>query len=315
MRTEQEKINTQKIADFADKTLLIVDDDNPLRDRLARAMEKKGFKVIQAENVEKGISYAKNAPPAFAVVDLRLGDGNGLEVVKEIRRLKKDSRVIMLTGYGNIPTAVEAIKAGAIDYIPKPADADDVESYTLSIVEDPIEKNLLFLGTDDGLYVSTNAGGSWMKWTRGFPTVSVKDLVIQEREDDLVIGTFGRAAWVLDDIRPLREIAKNTNILNEPLRVFNPPTAYQAAYQQPTGSRFGGDALYNGENRPGGARISYYFKKDESSADAKEMDTEDMSSDDETENDSSKFSFYIGRHTKTYTYHLQQINCNSKLFH
>ena len=135
MRTEQEKTNTQKIADFADKTLLIVDDDNPLRDRLARAMEKKGFKVIQAENVKKGISQAKNVPPAFAVVDLRLGDGNGLEVVKEIRRLKKDSRVIMLTGYGNIPTAVAAIKAGAIDYIPKPADADDVESALLASPE------------------------------------------------------------------------------------------------------------------------------------------------------------------------------------
>ena len=72
MRMEQEKTNTQKIADFADKTLLIVDDDNPLRDRLARAMEKKGFQVNQAESVQKGISQAKNAPPAFAVIDLRL---------------------------------------------------------------------------------------------------------------------------------------------------------------------------------------------------------------------------------------------------
>ena len=132
MRMEQEKINTQKITDFADKTLLIVDDDNPLRDRLARAMEKKGFQVNQAESVQKGISQAKNTPPAFAVIDLRLGDGNGLEVVKEIRKLKKDSRVVMLTGYGNIPTAVEAVKAGAIDYIPKPADADDVENALLA---------------------------------------------------------------------------------------------------------------------------------------------------------------------------------------
>ena len=135
MRTVQEKINTQKIADFADKTLLIVDDDNPLRDRLARAMEKKGFQVNQAESVQKGISEAKNAPPAFAVIDLRLDDGNGLEVVKEIRKLKKDSRVVMLTGYGNIPTAVEAVKAGAIDYIPKPADADDVENALLASSE------------------------------------------------------------------------------------------------------------------------------------------------------------------------------------
>ena len=131
----KEKTNLQKIADFADKSLLIVDDDNPLRDRLARAMEKKGFQVTQAESVKQGIIQAKNVPPAFAVVDLRLNDGSGLEVVKEIQRLKKDSRVIMLTGYGNIPTAVAAVKAGAIDYIPKPADADDVENALLASPE------------------------------------------------------------------------------------------------------------------------------------------------------------------------------------
>ena len=132
MEMEKEKKNLQKITDFADKSLLIVDDDNPLRDRLARAMEKKGFKVIQAESVQRGISEAKNSPPAFAVVDLRLTDGSGLEVVKEIRKNKQDSRVVMLTGYGNIPTAVAAVKAGAIDYIPKPTDADDVESALLA---------------------------------------------------------------------------------------------------------------------------------------------------------------------------------------
>ena len=135
MRTEQEKIKIQKIADFADKSLLIVDDDNPLRDRLSRAMEKKGFVVTQAESVEQGISKAKNSPPAFAVVDLRLNDGNGLEVVKEIQKIKKNSRIILLTGYGNIPTAVAAVKAGAIDYIPKPADADDVENALLALPE------------------------------------------------------------------------------------------------------------------------------------------------------------------------------------
>ena len=85
--------------------------------------------------MKQGISKAKNAPPAFAVIDLRLGDGNGLEVIKEIRRLKKNSRVVMLTGYGNIPTAVAAVKAGAIDYIPKPADADDVENALLALPE------------------------------------------------------------------------------------------------------------------------------------------------------------------------------------
>ena len=135
MRTEQEKVIIQKIADFVDKSLLIVDDDNPFRDRLARAMEKKGFKVIQAESVKTGINHAKSTPPAFAVVDLRLGDGSGLTVVKEIRKFKKNSRIVMLTGYGNIPTAVAAVKAGAIDYIPKPADADDVENALLASPE------------------------------------------------------------------------------------------------------------------------------------------------------------------------------------
>ena len=132
MRTEQEKKQLYKITDFADKSLLIVDDDNPLRDRLARAMEKKGFQVMQAESVDRGITLARTKPPAFAVVDLRLNDGSGLEVVKEIRKNKSDSRIVMLTGYGNIPTAVAAVKAGAIDYIPKPADADDVESALLA---------------------------------------------------------------------------------------------------------------------------------------------------------------------------------------
>ena len=137
-------------------------------------------------------------------------------------------------------------------------DGKDVKSYTLSIVEDSEVPNLMFLGTDDGLYISINAGNSWTKWTNGFPTVSVKDLVIHPRESDLVIGTFGRAAWVLDDIEPLRSMARNNQIINQKLELFNPPTAYQAAYRQATGSRFGGDALYNGENRRRGAHLSYF---------------------------------------------------------
>ena len=131
----EEKNTLQKIANLADKSLLIVDDDNPFRDRLSRAMEKKGFTVSQAQSVKEGINSTKNSPPAFAVVDLRLGDGSGLEVVKEIRRLKKDSKIVMLTGYGNIPTAVAAVKAGAIDYMPKPANADDVENALLASPE------------------------------------------------------------------------------------------------------------------------------------------------------------------------------------
>ena len=127
-----ESVILNKIGDFTDKSLLIVDDDNPFRERLARAMEKKGFEVTQAEGVKKGIESVKVKKPAFAVVDLRLNDGNGLEVVKELQSSNSKSRIIMLTGYGNIPTAVAAIKEGAIDYLAKPADADDVEKALLA---------------------------------------------------------------------------------------------------------------------------------------------------------------------------------------
>lgn len=172
---------------------------------------------------------------------------------------------------------------------------NEVQSYALSIIEDPEEKNLMFLGTDDGLYVSINAGKSWKKWTKGFPTVPVKDLVIHPREHDLVIGTFGRAAWVLDDIRPLREIAKNTSILNEAIKLFNPPTAYQAAYQQPTGSRFGADAIYNGENREYGAIFKYYFQKKEAPKEKEKMEDENEEKEEDTEKleGPSKDSLYL----------------------
>jgi len=131
--------NLKKISDFDNKSLLIVDDDNPFRERLARAMEKKGFEVFQAEGVQKGIQTVKDKKPAFAVVDLRLSDGSGLDVVKQIQSLNSTSRIIMLTGYGNIPTAVAAIKEGAIDYLAKPADADDVEKALLADPETKAE--------------------------------------------------------------------------------------------------------------------------------------------------------------------------------
>ena len=155
-------------------------------------------------------------------------------------------------------------------------DATDVTSFALSIVEDSEEPNLLFLGTDDGLYISIDKGVKWTKWTEGFPTVPVKDLVIHPREHDLVIGTFGRAAWILDDIRPLRALAKEQNLLQKTVHLFEPPTAYQAAYQQPKGSRFGGDALFNGENRKSGARFSYYLN-------IKEIDTTTVKDEDKLE--------------------------------
>ena len=100
MRSQKNVPEQLKLADFADKSLLIVDDDDPLRGRLARAMEKKGFQVKEAKSVAEGLSIAKSSPTSFAVVDLRLEDGNGLDVVKELAKNKKDSRIVMLTGYG-----------------------------------------------------------------------------------------------------------------------------------------------------------------------------------------------------------------------
>lgn len=109
-----------------DKTLLIVDDDKPFLQRLARAMEARGFAVETADTVADGLNKVDSAAPSFAVVDMRLGDGNGLDVIEGLRRRRPDARAIILTGYGNIATAVSAVKMGAVDYLAKPADADEV---------------------------------------------------------------------------------------------------------------------------------------------------------------------------------------------
>jgi len=108
------------------KTLLLVDDDGPFLARLGKAMEVRGFEVRMADTVAAGIAEVKRQPPMYAVVDLRLSDGNGLDVIEALHQAKPDARVVVLTGYGNIATAVTAVKLGAIDYLAKPADADAV---------------------------------------------------------------------------------------------------------------------------------------------------------------------------------------------
>jgi hypothetical protein len=130
--------------------------------------------------------------------------------------------------------------------------------YTLSLAQDIVEPKLLFLGTEHGLYISIDEGTNWTKWTNGYPSVSTMDLALQSRELDLVMGTFGRAVWVLDDIRPLRALAKNgISILNSPIHVYKAPDAYLAANQQASGTRFAANAIFIGENRQRGAMISY----------------------------------------------------------
>ena len=119
--------------------LLLVDDDRPFLIRLSRAMESRGFTVKSADNVAEALSTVKEEPPRYAVVDMRLGDGNGLDVIEAIRDSNPDARTIMLTGYGNITTAVTAVKLGAVDYLAKPADADDIFAALLNDGEVKIE--------------------------------------------------------------------------------------------------------------------------------------------------------------------------------
>ncbi len=123
------------IAALPEKSVLVMDDDAPLRTRLGRALETRGFEVVQAGSVAEAIALVKERCPAFAVLDMRLDDGNGLQVVETIQTVRPDTRVVMLTGYGNIATAVAAVKAGAVDYLPKPADADDVARALLAARE------------------------------------------------------------------------------------------------------------------------------------------------------------------------------------
>ncbi len=141
------------------------------------------------------------------------------------------------------------------------ADEKKVNGHALSIVQDPEVPNLLFLGTDQGLYFTIDGGENWNKWSKDFPSVSTYDLKIHPREHDLIIGTFGRAAWILDDIRPLREIARTKGkVLESDFKVFPAPDAYLAEFASVDGVRFTGDAMFSGNNRWPSGMISLWVK-------------------------------------------------------
>ena len=122
-----------------ERSVLIVEDDRSFLQRLAKALESRGFAVSIAESVADGLLKVEQAPPAYAVVDMRLGDGNGLDVISALKRRRPDARGIILTGYGNIATAVNAVKMGAVDYLAKPVDADDVVAALLALDNEKIE--------------------------------------------------------------------------------------------------------------------------------------------------------------------------------
>jgi len=212
--------------------------------------------------------------------------GEALLVANNYRRFDYKPYVYRTTNYGK---SWEKI-----------VEDEDVLSYSLAILEDTKEPNLLFLGTDDGLYISIDAGESWNKWTNGFPTVPVKDMIIHPREDDLVLATFGRSLWVLDNIKPLRALASDKSLLQKmeneetaSLEVFPLPVAYKPAFQQPTGSRFGADATFNGENRDFGAKITYFLRPKKVQKAAKTVD-KSAKKDDKTEKNATKWdSLYV----------------------
>jgi len=132
--------NRQTVAETPDKSLLVVDDDKPFCERLARAMSARGFAARTALSVAEALAAIEAAPPAFAVIDLRLADGNGLDVMRALKARRPDSRGVILTGYGAIATAVTAVKLGAFDYLAKPANADDVVLALMAgRIETPIE--------------------------------------------------------------------------------------------------------------------------------------------------------------------------------
>ena len=141
-------------------------------------------------------------------------------------------------------------------------DNEDVWGYALSFAQDPITPNLLFLGTEFGLYVSVDEGDSWHPFKHGYPTSSTMDMAIHPRDHDLVVGTFGRSIYVIDDIRPLRAVAQNgTDFLEAPLTLFEIPDAYLSVNRQAAGTRFAADGMFAGENREYGAMISYWVHR------------------------------------------------------
>ncbi|MFM2394291.1 MAG: hypothetical protein RLZZ546_2273, partial [Bacteroidota bacterium] len=162
------------------------------------------------------------------------------------------------------------------------ADDTKIKGFVLSIVQDPKEPNLLFLGTDVGLYVSFNKGKNWQHINKGFPQVQVMDMKIQEEEADLVIATFGRALWILDDIAPLRYIAKKQAVFNEDFKILPANVAFDANYRSYDGVRFYGQGDFTGDNENKGSAMVYVWSKPKSKENKQEDKPKNAESDDKS---------------------------------
>lgn len=168
--------------------------------------------------------------------------------------------------------------------------AENVWGYALSLVQDPEEPKLLFLGTEFGLYFSIDYGKNWNKWTEDYPTVSTMDMAIHPREHDLVIGTFGRSIYVIDDIRPLRALAKEgyDKVMNQNIKLFEPPPAFLTYYRQASGTRFSAQGMFQGDNRRSGAMLSFALKEVKFKGKKKDKNNEETEKEEEEENKADK---------------------------
>ena len=215
-------------------------------------------------NWENMVGRIKGAPRGMWVPHIeasKYDGGTAFVVFDDHRRSNREPYVFKTTDYGrswkNLAT-------------------DEVEGFIHTVEQDPVNPKLLYLGTEFGMYVSLNAGQNWMIWTHGVPRAPVRGLIVHPRDHDLVIGTHGRAAYVLDDVRPLRALASNPEIAQALVHLFAIPGAIQYQVMQVGGIRFLGDAKFVGPNRPYGALLSYYANTDEDSV---EVDIEVSNSD------------------------------------
>ncbi len=224
---------------------------------------QKGLLWVGTDDGQVHISQNDGASWQNLTANIKGAPKNGWVPQIKPSTYKAGEAFVLFNNYRNFDFKPYAFKTSDFGKTWKPiVGTGDVEGYVLSLVQDTVVPDLLFLGTEQGLYMSIDAGSTWTKWTAGYPTVPTMDLTIHPREQDLVIGTYGRAAYVLDDIRPLRELASSKgSALKDTLQVYAAPDAYLAANQQPAGTRFGANAVFNGENRKRGAMITYSITK------------------------------------------------------
>lgn len=200
-------------------------------------------------NVSKNIKGVPEGSWVAQIKASRYNNGEAVAVINNYRRFDFKPYLMRTKNYGR---SWEAL-----------ASEDQVFGYALSFIQDPVEPNLMFFGTEHGLYISIDAAKTWTKFENGYPSVSTMDLVIQERESDLVIGTFGRAIWVLDDIRPLRVLAKNGQkaVSEAAVTAIDAATAYMVSTRSANGPANPGNATFEGENRPVGQAVIKFFAK------------------------------------------------------